>query len=180
MPPSPHRFTRTRPDAEDSNAATDDIIRYLTVELSARGIAEIQDNGPPVFVPRQEIRRIEFQRGSPAERLIVQIIAGIACFIVGVVCLLQVLAFISFGGVTSRYMGDGGIATIFGGWMIWTAIKPAYFLRGETDRDVRKIVFHGSVQCSEIERLLQRANRAWDYRIVSMLPDVKLGGQPYR
>jgi hypothetical protein len=152
-----------------------DPIRYLTIEVGARGIAELQDRGRPVFVPRQEIRRIALERGIPAERPIAQILVGVACLLAGAVCFFFLLGWILMGGVTSRYLpAGGGVALVFGFWVIWTAIRPAYFLRVEAKGDVRKLVFHGTVEHREIERLLRRANRTWDYGIVSTLPEVRL------
>jgi hypothetical protein len=70
-------------------------LQYLSVELSDKGIAEVTDGRRDVFVPRQQIQRVELRRGIPAERPLLQVVFGIVCIVAGIVGALLVFVWVS-------------------------------------------------------------------------------------
>ena len=113
--------------------------KYLAVELSAEGAAEWADRRRVVFVPRDQIVGIEVRRGIAGERPVLQVIVGVAA-------------------------GGAPIALV-GGWVLWTGVRPAYYLRVRTHDDARKLVLDRKVDLAQLSTMLEAARSRFGYAV---------------
>ena len=137
---------------------TNDIERltYLNITFSSKGVAEYSGKKCAVFIPREEIHRVESSFGSRAERPLVQGIAGGVLSGLGVYGLFLVTR---VGWALLRW--EGGFL-IFGGigvWMLYEAIRKGHNLLVTGPKETRKLVFNGKVEEAELRQFLTNAAR---------------------
>lgn len=158
----------------------DERLRCLSVELSSKGITELDGARAVVFLPRDEIVRAELRRGISGERPIAQFVFAALFSALSVASLLIVRAWWLHGGLISVKVVPGMALAPLGPWLIWSTLRPAYYLHVRTQDDVRKIVFRGRAHRADIEACLRRANMLFGFEITSRLPGFDLVGAPYR
>lgn len=140
--------TNTVPDAEE--------ISYLNITFSQKGVSEFSGRQRAVFIPREEIQRIQIKTGSRAERPLVQGIAGVALLALGVV---GVRMFISNGAAFLRWEAGFLLFGGVGGWLLLEALRKGHCLLVTCSRETRKLVFDKKVNEPELAEFLRNAAR---------------------
>lgn len=134
-------------------------LRYLSVVLSSKGIAEMDDESRAVFIPRQDIQRIELSTGSGAERPVAQAVAAGVLIILGMVGIKWIWSGfhegVSIKGKLS--MAPFGLVAFMGVgiWLLWDVLRSRTFLLVTTKDDTRKIVFYGKVDPVILQEFLR-------------------------
>jgi hypothetical protein len=146
-------------------------VRCMGVELGADGVAEWQDRQRVVFVPREGIQCVELRRGIAGERPLLQVVFGGGACLVGVVLLSSLVGLIGgtgTGGVTglgARFAAGGVLVLLLGGWVLWTGLRPAYYLRVSTATDTRKLLLVGKVDLAQLSGALRAAEERFGYPV---------------
>ncbi len=156
-------------------------LRYEGVVVAANEVAEERRGRRVVAVPREAIRRIEVARGPRGERLVAQ--AAFACllFVLGLLS-----AAILLGELRATYatihlnLAAGLVFVPLGGLVLWSALRPAYFLRVRTDRDMRKVVFEPKAQADGIADFIERVRRVHGYEVEWCVERSPTHGSPFR
>jgi hypothetical protein len=138
----------------DSPRDKNERLTYLNISLSKKGIAECSGKTCMVFIPREEILRIESRIGSRAERPLGQGILGILLSGLGVygLCLIS-----EVGWVLLRW--EGGFV-VFGGigvWLLYEVARRGHHLLVTGPKETRKLMFHGKVEEAKLREFLTNA-----------------------
>jgi hypothetical protein len=165
---------------EDATASRQ-TVRYLSVELSAEGVAEWVDRRRAVFVPRVEITAIELRRGVAAERPLVQLVLGVAFLVGGVGLVVGGAHGLSSGLVrtSARLLAAAGMLSVLGCYLLYSALRPQHYLFVRNRTDGSKIVFAGKADLRAIEQALRAASERWGYEVTWTIPR-PTGMGPYR
>jgi hypothetical protein len=156
----PGRVARIQPMKETSEANTDsktnesERISYLNIAFSTKGVAEYSGKRCVVFIPREQIVRIESRVGFRAERPLVQGIAGI---LLGGLGAYGIFMMMRAGWALARW--EAGFI-VFGGmgvWLFYEALRCGYYLVVTGPKETRKIVFDGKVEESQLREFLSNA-----------------------
>ena len=154
-------------------------LRYLSIELSDAGIAEMDGQRRIVFVPLDEIRHVQICHGFTVEHPIRQFTFGLCCIFIGLVAIGLDLVWFEQGGIGAWAMLPGGvIALLFGLGVIGLGLRRKHYLRVVTNKDERKVLLHGPFDVRELLPLLESANEQWGYRVTSALPGLTLDLSP--
>lgn len=130
-------------------------VGYRCVEISAEGAAEVDDRGRVVFVPRPQITRIALRRGIAAERPWVHAILGLLCFAAAWITWRIIAGWFAQGGSLEAVIFTGLGFLPLGIGIFWGLWRPRLFLRVETPKDVRHLIFRGPVEPAELRRFLE-------------------------
>ena len=149
-------------------------LNYLNVFVGENGICEYH-GGSKIFVPREDIRRIELTHGAASERPRVQLIIGIVLLAVSAYMFFRVITWLIYGAEYT-VAGESFLLPAFpaflGGWMVWTALRKRTYLSVTTGNSSRKIIFRGPVESVALQDFLERAGREHGYVVISALPGI--------
>lgn len=127
---------------------------YLNIVVSEKGVSEFSHGQRMIFVPKEQIQRIEIKFGSRAERPLVQIILGLLLVGLGLVG----LALLIVGGFVELRWGMGFI--LFGGlglFCLYEVLRKGYYLHVISPNDTRKLVIKGAIQKTEFSKFIKAA-----------------------
>jgi hypothetical protein len=135
-------------------------VRYLDIEVSPAGIAELGRDGRPVVnVPREELRTVELRYGPPGERLVLQTVIGTAVLVVGLALGRGIVAWF-YGGYANLNAGAGSVTfTLGGAWFLWRAWRPRHHLRLGTTKGTRRLSFGNVADEASIALVLRAITR---------------------
>jgi hypothetical protein len=137
----------------------------LSVEVSDEGLAEMDRNRRNVFVPRDKILEVNLSYGLGSERPLVGVIFGIILLIVGLWPLRILYSVLTEGGTFYiETMAAAGFLLV-GGWLIYFSLKKRLHFMIRTERDRRKILFHGKLSREDLMELLRAAENDFGYSI---------------
>jgi hypothetical protein len=122
------------------------MVRYANLRATADEILELADGRAVVSIPIADVRKVALAFGSPAERPILQGIAGSALLLGGVVGLVNVLRVLLAGVVTrfiTVWITSGVLISlgIAGGLLLARLMKRSLYLAIDTARGRRKLEF---------------------------------------
>jgi hypothetical protein len=129
-------------------------LSYLNIVVSEKGLSEFSHGQRIIFIPKEQIQRIEIKFGSQAERPLVQIILGLLLVGLGLVGLFLL---ISAGFVELRW-GIGFI--LFGGlgvFCLYEVLRKGYYLDVISSNDTRKLVIKGVIKKTELSKFIKTA-----------------------
>ena len=132
-------------------------VRYGCVEIGPDGIAELDDRGRVVFVPRENIRRVILRRGIAAERPWVHAIFGCLCFGVAIGAWFILAGWNARGGMLPVEVISGLAMIPLGAGIFWSLFRSRYFLRVERADDARHMIFRGKVEPQYLRQFLSQA-----------------------
>lgn len=138
--------------------------RY-SVEVSDDGIAELDEGRRNVFVPRAEIREVQLSYGLGSERPLATTILGLVLLVVGLWPLGNLILVLARGGVFYVEAIAGVAFVALGVWLIRFALRKRLHLLVRTERQRRKLLFHGNVTQEGLVELLRAAERDFGYLI---------------
>ena len=131
-------------------------LKYLNLAISEMGLSEFSQGKRVVFIPKDEVQKIEVRYGSSAERPLVQIIAGLLLIGLGGAGLLMIFE----SGMRGIRWGIGFVA--FGGfgvWLLYETFKKTHYLQVTYRRETRKLVLKGAFQEREFSELARQAGQ---------------------
>jgi hypothetical protein len=64
-----------------------------------------------------------------------------------------------------RFAAAGAPMVVLGAWVLWTGLRPAYYLRVSTATDARKLLLLGKVDLAELSSALSAAQERFGYVI---------------
>ena len=131
-------------------------VSYLNIVFSEKGVSEFNHGGRAVFIPKDEIQKIEVGYGSGAERPLLQIIIGSLLTALGCAGVVMIhdsglrgarwaLGFIFFGAL--------------GLWCLYEAVKKTHYLKITCHKETRKLIFHGVFEESAFADYMRNAGR---------------------
>ncbi|MGA9778748.1 MAG: hypothetical protein WBS33_10810 [Verrucomicrobiia bacterium] len=122
--------------------------------VSEKGVSEFGHGQRLIFVPKEQIQRIEVKFGSQAERPLVQIILGLLLVGLGFVGLSLLIS----GGFVELRWGIGFI--LFGGlgvFCLYEVLRKGYYLHVISSSDTRKLVIKGAISKTEFSKFIKAA-----------------------
>lgn len=140
-------------------------LRYLTVQFSQEGVAEMNGAKRALFIPQQDIRRIELQSGSGAERPVLQTVVGLIMAGLGVVGLKALWNWFQGSGVLTEIQIGIAFFLFPGSWLLWSVFRRRTFLWVTTATGTRKILFRGKIDAADLQEFLESAGREFGYAI---------------
>jgi hypothetical protein len=172
---------------EAESKAPSEPLRYLTLEFSERGIAELGGRRRMVFVARERIRDIELRRGMAGERPIAQVLFGGVLVIAGLFGLrAATAAFVAlFERNSPSYSVTGSVVAslvvlVVGVYVLWLGLRPSYYLRIQLPRDERKVLLRGPVDLHTLLNVVRAAKGRYGYDVKWGVAEVGRGSGPYR
>jgi hypothetical protein len=137
----------------------------LSVEVSDEGLAEMDRGRRNVFVPRGEIREVELSYGLGSERPLAGVILGVVLLLMGAWPLRTLYLVLTEGG-TFHIVTIMAVAFLcVGGWLIYFSLKKRLHFLVRTEKDRRKILFHGKIRQEDLMNLLRAAEKDFGYSI---------------
>jgi hypothetical protein len=144
-------------------ADVEQALRIGSIEITERGLAERTREGHClVFVPRSEIERVTLVHGFTSERSIATLLGALLCF-GGAIAM-------AWPSVASLYRGEGFVVIgplvmlgLIGGSLLRTLLRRGRYLRVDTTRGVRKLIFDGARDDSSVYEALGAASSRWGY-----------------
>ncbi len=155
-------------------------VRYLTVEMTADGIAEWDGDRHAVFVPREAIIGIELRRGAGGERPIVQVVVGVVLLAAGVVLLGALAAVDRYPRGALRFAAGGAVLVVLGAYLLWSAVRPSLYLHVHVKGDARKVLIRGKADLPSLAVSLREASTRFGYEVIWRIPRPDEPGRPYR
>jgi hypothetical protein len=142
-------------------------LRYDTIAVTPRGIAETHRNKIVIFVPAQEINRITLKFGRSDHRPVISMTVGILLALVGIWGLFE-----SFNPAKENRYYWGLVALgVFGGSIIFDTLKTRYFLEVSKKDDVCRLVFSKNAKKSEIDEFCNKVRTTYKYEITDSVQD---------
>jgi hypothetical protein len=136
--------------------ADEERIVYLNIAFSPKGVAEYAGKRCVVFIPRDDIRRIECKTGSRADRPLVQSIAGTVLCGLGLLGLrFYINAGLAFLRWEAGFVVFGGLGT----WLLWEVFDKGRYLLVDSSKGNRKLVFAGKIDPAELDEFMRNAAR---------------------
>jgi hypothetical protein len=158
-------------------------VHVQDLELGADGATEWAETRRTVFVPRDAVVSVQLRRGIAGERPLVQVIVGSLSIAIGLVILSGVTGLIdaNWAAMGARLGAGSVVFMILGGWILWTGIRPAYYLRVVTrDDDARKLVLHGKVDLAAVSAALHAAQSRFGYATEWQVEHPRPPAPPFR
>ena len=155
-------------------------IRYLDIEVSDVGIAELgRDGRPVVSVPREELRSVELRYGPAGERLLLQTLVGVVVIGVGLALGRGLVMWLFYGGYANLNAGAGALTfTLGGAWLLWRAWRPRHHLRLTTTRGERRLSFGQRADDASVALVLRAITTELGVAARDARPSAL--GRPYR
>lgn len=137
------------------------VLKYDTIAVSSRGIAETHGKKIVLFVPANEINRITLKHGKSAHRPILSIGIG------GVLALAGLLGLVKFCVAPGGYRYELGLVAfgLIGASMIFDTFKERYFLEVEQKKGPCRLIFSKGAQKGEIDDLCNKIKATYQYPI---------------
>ncbi|MFC1824846.1 hypothetical protein ACFL9T_19225 [Thermodesulfobacteriota bacterium] len=142
--------------------------RLSTVEISEKGIAELDEGRKTVFIKKDDIRGVVLKHGCIVQHPIIQMIFGVGILALGVLfipLLLQVFEATSPVGGGIKFVALGLPVLLIGFWLVRDVFKRRFYLNVETEKKCKKIVFNDPVTPVELMNLVEIAHIEYDYKI---------------
>jgi hypothetical protein len=139
-----------------------------------------------VFVPREAVVRIELRRGIAGERPVLQVLFGVVTLLLGLVLLSSVVGVFDIvwrGGATriaARLAAGGAPMMLVGAWVLWTGLRPTYYLRVRTAGDSRKLLLARKVDLATLSRALHDATHRFGYVVAWGIDEPRPPMAPFR
>jgi len=146
-------------------SAKDQGLQYDSMKVWDAGIGEMDQRRAVVFVPRTEIRGLEFAYAAGAERPLVTILLGIFVLAVSATPILYLLGTLIWGGTLNiKIFLILGLAPL-GLWLLRFALKRRLVLIVHTAKGSRKMVFQGSSDLDAIRDFVLQAGNRYGYTV---------------
>jgi hypothetical protein len=136
---------------------------FESVRVGADGIAEVDGPVATIFVPRTDIITVELRHGSGAQRPVVALVLGMILFV------LSILPLIMIGNALRRsepFPAKVIAAIAFAIpalWLIDLSVRRRWFLRVQTRRGARKILFPKTADQVSAESFLSSCRSRFGY-----------------
>jgi hypothetical protein len=136
-------------------------LRYDTIAVTPRGMAETHGKKIVIFVPAGEINRITLKFGRAEHRPVLSMTIGIFLALAGIFGLIE-----SFNPAKENRYYLGLVALgIFGGSIIFDTLKKRYFLEVNKKNDMCRLVFSKKAKKSEIDEFCNKVRATYKYEI---------------
>ncbi len=129
---------------------------YLEVAISERGLKELNRGECVIFIPKNQVQRIELKFGSRAERPLMQAGFGIILVLLG--C-WGVYMMVNGGLEAFRYESALLFLGGLGGWLLWETVQRRHYLHVAHGRGTHKLVFKGKTEKDRLTEFLDSASR---------------------
>jgi hypothetical protein len=136
-------------------------LKYDTIAVTPRGMAETHGKKIVIFVPAGEINRVTLKFGRAEHRPVVSLTIGILLALVGV---WGIIACLNPAKENRYYLGLVALG-IFGGSIIFDTFKKRYFLEVEKKIDMCRLVFSKKAQKSDINDFCNKVRTTYKYEI---------------
>jgi hypothetical protein len=142
------------------------VLKYDTIVVSQRGMAEVHGKKIILFVPAAEIDRVRLKFGRSEHNPIVSVSIGILLALVGVFGLI-----VFFTGKKGNRYDLGLVALgIIGGSLIFDALKQRYFLEVIRKNDVCRLVLSKDAKKNDVDELCNKIKTIYKYQITDDAP----------
>ena len=157
-----------------------DSVDYACIQVDGEGIAELDDRGRAVFVPRDAICRVVLRYGRAAERPWLQVLFAAGCLAVAILTVCMFVGWYEHGGTISAKLIGGVAFGPLGLGVFWSLFRRRLFLRVETRNDARHLLFRGRIEPGEVRRFLEAAEASIGMPIEREPAEYARASSPYR
>ena len=146
---------------ETSSQADKEVLKYDSIVVSPRGIAETSGKKVVVFVPAGDIERITLNYGRSDHRPIVSMSIGIVLAIVGVCGLIEFII------APRGYRYEVGMMTFgaIGGSLIHDALKQRFYFEVSNKKGTRRLILSKHAKRGDIEDFCNKIRSIYKYEI---------------
>jgi hypothetical protein len=156
-------------------------LRYEGVLFRADVVAEERRGRHVVSVPREEVRHIQLLRGPAGERLALQSAFALLLVVLGIAATAILLGELRARDATVHLnVAAGAVFMPLGGLILWSALRPRYYLRVQTRNDMRKLGFQSKASAEEIANFVNLAQRVHGYEVEWYVDSLRTGSPPFR
>jgi hypothetical protein len=135
-----------------------------SIRISDDGVAEMDWHRAVIFVPRDEVLRLELGYGSGAERPLVTLALAIVCAVLAVTLMTVFALAMIRGGVRVPLSLVTGFAFLIPAWWLLDfALRKRWFLTVHTRTGSRKLVFHTTCDQAKVEQFVVTAKARFGY-----------------
>lgn len=134
-------------------------VKYLGIEFSRAGIKKMAGARTDRQARKEDIQGICVKYGRPGERTWFQVIVGVILLGIAIYLLLDVLTWLFVTGGTRSFMSVGPVPFLvgIGGWLVWDAVKPQYYLEVTANTKTYKFAFERAPQAAKLKKFLELA-----------------------
>jgi hypothetical protein len=136
-------------------------LKYDTIAVTPRGMAETHGKKIVIFVPTAEINRIALKFGRAEHRPVVSLTIGILLALVGI---WGIIACLNPAKENRYYLGLVALG-IFGGSIIFDTLKKRYFLEVDKKNDTCRLVFSKKAKKNEIDDFCNKVRTTYKHEI---------------
>lgn len=141
----------------------DQVINRFGLSFTPEVIEMVQAGQVMVSVPREEIVHLAIQRGSHAERPLIQAAFSVLMIFMG---LAPIAAFLDIAIGDLPLKAGSMVAFLpFGCWGLWSALARGFFILVDLKNDRRKLPIDLGTSLVEIRQLIQDVERSFGYSI---------------
>ena len=145
-----------------STTGAEEFDQLETVRVGTDGAAEMDRHRRVIFVPREQIDRLELQYGSGAEHPLLVGFLGVVFAAMAVVLLVTFALAVMRGGARIPASMITGVAFVIPGWwFLDLAIRKRWFVRVYTRSGMRKLVFHQTTDERELQEFVAKGRRRY-------------------
>lgn len=134
------------------------------VRVGEDGIAEMDGALPTIFIPRDDITAVELCHGSGAQRPVVALVVGVILLVLSLLPLVMIANALRRSEPFPAKV-IAAVAFVFPAlWLLDLALRRRWFLRVQTRRGARKIVFSKTTDQVSAESFLSSARSRFRYQ----------------
>jgi len=133
------------------------------VEISEKGISELDRSTRVVFIPKAEIVRVQVAYGCASESPGLQSLVGAGLVCLGFVSLVGICRIFIHGGRLFKLSLGLPLLIVVGGWLRREVVTKQVYLLVVTHAETRKIVLRGPVESKVLADFLQEAKRDFGF-----------------
>jgi len=138
-------------------------LEYAAVRLSADGAAEMDRNRRHIWIPREQIVRLELSFGSAAERPLISLVLGVLLVLLALLGpAIVILGLLRNSIVHTKLVTTLGFI-VPALWLLDLSLRGRWFLMVHTKRGTRKLLFTKGSEPAALERFLVTAKAKFGY-----------------
>ncbi len=136
-------------------------VRLLGIEVTTRGVFELDRGTRFLFIDRSTIRRCTVRSGFTAERPIVGVVVGLGMIVFGVVLILSMFELFdrSPARMTAGWAAGGGVSAGLGVMMLKHSVRRGFYVELATSSGIRKLTIGTPIRTGGPRCLRQQGSR---------------------
>lgn len=143
-------------------------VRYLSIQVTRDGISELDGNRQVIFIPREQILRLEIKVGTGTQRPFLQLAVAVILILVAAGFAIHVWSWWVSAAWTidTATIAAPPLLLLTSAWLIYDALKKRSILEIRTAKGNRKLLFGGSPEAAKLAAFVAQVSKNFPYTIV--------------